>query len=189
VNPVPSLPPRLAAATERPARLAGAPVSMTAVVPRATRRLLADAVRGDVRPPSHRRSRIYLNVEDIRADANPGSVYGVYLNLPASPTERDRDHHHVGNVTVFGIEAMNAADPRHEHVPGMRHTFDVTRRVRTLWRSGRFDRDDRVVVTFLLELPLPPPGFRGDADRILGAMVHAAAAAPITIGRVSVFVG
>ena len=97
---------------------------------------------------------MWLNVEDIRADLNPGVVYGVYLNLPRKYDERIRNHHHVGNVTVFGIEAMNDPDPTHDHVVGMRHTFDITRRMRVLERSGRLASDDALDVTFLLELPV-----------------------------------
>jgi tyrosinase len=181
-------PPRLAAASERPTRLAGRPVSAAVIVPAATRDLLAAAAEPATGKGHTRRSRIYLNVEDIRAVANPGSVYGVYLNLPDTYTERVRDRHHVGNVTVFGVEAALAKDPQHEHVPGMRHTFDVTRKVRVLRRLGRLE-PDRLVVTFLLELPVPPPGFRGNADQILRDLVDNARATPITVGRVSVFVG
>lgn len=194
MNPSPDLrPPRLAAASRGSVELAGAPVSMTAMVPTGTRRLLAGAAGRESARPGRNRPRIYLNVEDIRAKGSPGSVYGVYLNLPPRRdhgwSERVRNHHHIGNVTAFGAEAANDPDPKHQHVPGMRHTFDVTRRVRTLRRSGRFGHEDRVVVTFLLELPLPPPGYRGNADRILDKLVRDAAAAPITVGRVSLFVG
>ena len=116
-------------------------------------------------------------------------MYGVYLALPAGWDERVRNRHHVGNVTVFGIEQVSAKDAAHDHVPGLRHTFDVTRKIRTLYRARRFVDLERLPVTFLLELPIPPPGFTGNASKILRRQFDDAAATPITVGRVSLFVG
>jgi hypothetical protein len=182
-------PPQLVAASERPLRLAGAPATIAARVPVSGRTVLRSALDGEISARG-RRPRVYLNVEDLRADKNQGAVYGVYLGLPAPWDEKIRNRHHVGNVTVFGVEAASAKDAAHDHVPGMRHTFDVTRRIRTLWRSRRLDDLERIPVTFLLELPIPPPDYQGDdAQRILQRMVDDAAATPITVGRVSLFVG
>jgi hypothetical protein len=181
-------PPRMVAASERPLRLAGGPATVAAHVPTSGRTALRSALDGEISARG-RRARVYLNVEDLTADKNQGAVYGVYLGLPFPWTEEIRNRHHVGNITVFGIESASAKDPAHDHVPGMRHTFDVTRRIRTLWRARRLGELDRIPVTFLLELPIPPPGFRGDAQRILQRMVDEAAATPITVGRVSLFVG
>lgn len=180
-------PPELVAATERPVRLAGPPVSVTTRTTPGARRLMEDVT---ARPVAGGRIRTaMLNVEDMRAEQNPGVVYGVYLNLPAGRwDERTLNHHHVGNVTVFGIEAMNDPDPAHDHVPGMRHTFDITRRLRALQRSGRFRADRPLTVTFALELPAPPPGYTGDADAVLAGLVASARSRPISVGRVSVFV-
>ena len=181
-------PPELVAASERPVRLVGEPVSVpTRPVPAAAD-LLDAASRPSPRSSAAAR-HAFLNVEDIRALNNPGVVYGVYLNLPARWTRRDRDHHHVGNLTVFGIEGMNSLDPAHDHIPGLRHTFDVTRRLRVLRRSGRIRRGDDLEVTFLPELPVPPPGYRGDVEKVLGEIIDGARAAPVVVGRVSVFVG
>jgi hypothetical protein len=181
-------PPQLVAASERPLRLAGAPTSIAAVVPSSARVALRGALDG--RTTAHgRRQRVYLNVEDLRADRNQGAVYGVYLALPAGWNERTRNRHHVGNVTVFGIEQVTAKDAAHDHIPGLRHTFDVTRKIRTLYRARRLLDLDRIPVTFLLELPTPPPGYQGDAKQLLQRQVDVAAKTPITVGRVSLFVG
>jgi hypothetical protein len=174
------------AATEQPVRLDGRARSVRPrPAPRAAR-LLAEAGPG-VSAESQGR-RVMLNIEDLSADLNPGVVYGVYLNLPRNWTERDRNHHHVGNVTVFGIEAMNDPDPTHDHVAGMRHTFDITRKLRVLERSGRVRSRDDLDVTFLLELPVPPPGYRGNPDFVLAEFYDNARSRPIRVGRVSVFV-
>ena len=176
-------PPELVAATERPLRLDGTPASVRPrLAPRAPR-LMAEATRSAAAT-----RRVFLNVEDIRAESNPGVVYGVYLNLPRKYDERIRDHHHVGNVTVFGIEAMNDPDPAHDHVAGMRHTFDVTRKMRVLERSGRLSSGDDLDVTFLLELPVPPPGYRGNPEFVLAEFYRDARSRPITVGRVSLVV-
>lgn len=163
-------------------------MSVPAKVVPATADLLDAAARPSPRTSSVARSA-FLNVEDLRALNNPGVVYGVYLNLPKRWTQRDRHHHHVGNLTVFGIEGMNSLDPTHDHIPGLRHTFDVTRKLRVLRRSGRIRRGDDLEVTFLPELPEPPPGYRGDVDQVLGEILDGARSAPIVVGRVSVFVG
>jgi hypothetical protein len=181
-------PTEIVGASAAPVRLAGRPVSTTTVVPPAGRVLLRNAVDAPARTTG-RRPRLFLNVEDLSAESNPGAVYGVYLNLPARYDERVRDHHFVGTVSVFGIEGVRERRPKHEHVPGMRHTFDITRRARVLRRSGHLDVRGDVRVTFLLELPAPPPGFKGDADAILRELVDAAAATTITVGRVSLFAG
>ena len=179
-------PPQMVAASERPLRLAGAPATVAALVPGSAQRALRTALEGG---GDGRRTRVYLNVEDLRADKNQGAVYGVYLALPAGWDERVRNRHHVGNVTVFGIEQVSAKDAAHDHVPGLRHTFDVTRKIRTLYRARRWVDLERLPVTFLLELPIPPPGFSGNASKILRRQVDDAAATPITVGRVSLFVG
>jgi hypothetical protein len=180
-------PPELVGASQRPVRLAGAAASVTAVMAPTADPLLDRAARPVA--PEAGGSRAYLNVEDIRALSNPGVVYGVYLNLPRRWTERDRDLHHVGNVTTFGIEGMNSLDPKHDHVPGFRHTFDVTRRLRVLRRLGRIKRGEPLEVSFLPELPVPPPGYRGDAKKVLAEILDNARGTPIVVGRVSVFVG
>jgi tyrosinase len=186
-----SRPPELVAATERPLQLSGRQASVAArTAPRGRQAMESLTARqGVVERRVNAQRRIYLNVEDLRADLNPGVVYGVYLNLPRPWDERARNHHHVGNVTVFGIEAMNDPDPAHDHVPGMRHTFDITRKLRVLRRSGRYRADQPLVVTFLLELPEPPPGYEGDVDAVLAESYENARTRPISVGRVSVFAG
>ena len=167
-------PPELVAATEEPLTLAGAPVTVSVSVPQDTRaRVESAAAPGP--------GRVLVSVDDIKAEVNPGVVYGVYLNLPGE--EGDLQAHHIGNVSLFGIEKMNDPDTRHEGAPGFRHIFDATAVAADLSEQGRWD-PSAVTVTFAPVGVLPPPGeeagWEGDAEE--------AAPPPIEVGRVSLFV-
>lgn len=171
-------PPEMVAATQQPVDLAAGARTVQLTVPSSTRSLLA---AGDD-PGSG--SAMYLNVEDIEAEQNPGIVYGVYLNLPSDDPGADRARHHVGNVTLFGIEVMNDPDAAHPGVPGLRHTFDITRVVDELKATGSWD-PDAITVTFEPITPLPPPGQEGLAAAF---DEDTTPATPVRIGRVSLFV-
>ena len=176
--PEPSEPPELAAATERPLELTGSARSVELTVPPSTRSLLA---REDVTVGEQ---VLYLNVEDIEAEQNPGVVYGVFVNMPADDPEADRARYHVGNIALFGIEAMNDPNAAHRGVPGFRHTFDITRVVSELSEAGRWD-PNAITVTFEPITPIPPPG----QEHLRAALAEEADVPPIRIGRVSLFVG
>ncbi|MGH8910183.1 MAG: tyrosinase family protein [Egibacteraceae bacterium] len=181
-TPESSEPPELAAATEQPIDLVGETVSVGLTVPPSTRSLVSsDDVATGTRAT-------YLNVEDIEAEQNPGIVYGVFINLPSDP-EADRGRYHAGNIALFGIEVMNDPDRAHDGVPGFRHTFDITRVVSTLSEAGEWD-PDAITVTFEPITPIPPPGQEEDLMAAASAeLLEAAAARPVRIGRVSLFVG
>ena len=89
---------------------------------------------------------MFLNVEDIDAERNPGTVYGVYVNLPEDAPADVAELHHAGNVSFFGIE--RAREPRgDEHSHGLRVALEITDLVRTLAESGQWD-DETLDVTF-----------------------------------------
>jgi hypothetical protein len=181
-QPEPSRPPELVAASERPIELAGGPVSVSLTVPPSTRELVsaeALAPRESSGPPRS----VFLNVEDIAAESNPGVVYGVFVNVPTGADEAERARHHVGNITVFGVESVNDPDKPHDTVPGFRHTFDITPVVTALRESGRWD-PDTLNVTFEPLLPVAPEG----AMELASPELANAAETPIQIGRVSLFV-
>jgi len=177
----PSGPPEMVAATERPVELVGGARSVPLRVPSSTMSLLTsdDATTGA--------RDLYLNVEDIEAEQNPGVVYGVYLNMSPDDPGADRVRHHVGNIALFGIELMNDPDKAHPGVPGFRHTFDVTRVVGELSEAGMWD-PDALTVTFEPITPIPPPG-QEDLTAVVSAEFEEGAAPPVRIGRVSLFVG
>jgi tyrosinase len=122
--------------------------------------------RGEAAEPS----RVYLNVENIEAERNPGLTYGVYLNAPDDdPTN---EAYHVGNVAFFGIERVSDVDREGGH--GLRYAFDVTDLVEQLREEGRWHPEE-VKVT-LSPLRPPSPRRRGEEAR-----------PPVSIGRISVF--
>ncbi len=177
--PQPSEPPELAAATEQPLELTGGARSVELTVPASTRSLLAGA---DITTGAR---AMYLNVEDIEAEQNPGVVYGVFVNMPSDDPAADRARYHVGNIALFGIEAMNDPDAAHGGVPGFRHTFDITRVVGELSEAGGWD-PNAIRVTFEPIAPIPPPGEEG----LVGALAEEEVdVPPVRIGRVSLFVG
>ncbi len=129
---------------------------------------------------------LYLNVEDIDAPRNPGLVYGVYVNAPQGASPEEKQQYHVGNVSLFGIEAVK--DPSRPHaVPGLRHTFNISHVVSRLKAANRWN-PATIDVTFEPVLPVarPAPGM-GIAEDM--PQLRDAADNPIRIGRVSLFVG
>jgi hypothetical protein len=165
-------PPELVAATEQPVTLTGAERSVPISVPSDTR----GAVESAAAPGP---GRVLVSVDDIRAEINPGVVYGVYLNLPGAAGERRS--YHIGNVALFGIEKMNDPDTRHEGAPGFRHVFDATRVAAQLTQEGRWD-PSAITVTFAPVGVKPPPGRAAPESAAEGT------APPVEIGRVSLFV-
>jgi hypothetical protein len=172
-TPPPSGPPELAAATEQPVELVGAPASVRLTVPGSARRLVEEA--------GAEQGRVLVNVEDIEAEHDPGLAYAVYLTVPDDP---DPENRHIGNVSFFGIELMNDPDRAHDGPPGFPHTFDATNVVRALKEQHLWD-PSAVTVTFDPIRILPPPG--GDLPPEAQAEARAATP-PVRIGRVSLFV-
>ena len=73
-------------------------------------------------PPS-----VYLNVENIEGEANPGLLYGVYVNLPEDEPPDPDSPHFAGTMSFFGIESSTEDDEDREEAPhGLRHVFDIT---------------------------------------------------------------
>lgn len=124
--------PELVGASEQSLSLIGAPEDVSvALDPRAQSEALA---RQGVSEPRH----IVLHLEDIEAKENPGSVYGVYVNLPQNADEQQLDSHHVGNLSFFGIE--QAQEPSGDRPPhGVRSSMDITDVARSLEAQGEWD--------------------------------------------------
>jgi tyrosinase len=170
--PTPPPEPQIVGASERPLKLVGAtehvPVAIDA---RAHGEVLA---RQGVAEPR----RILLHLEDIEAEKNPGSVYGVYLNLPDEADEEQLAAHHVGNLSFFGIE--QAREPRRDQAPhGVRSSIDITDAAQRLKAHGHWD-DAHLRVT-LRPLGLLAPG---GSDTAPPTPTHEDL--PVSVGRVSV---
>jgi len=173
--PEPTGPPELVAATEESLTLAGGSSSVTLAAPEVTHELLNTAA-------SPGPGRVLVSLDDIKADVNPGVVYGVYLNVPDSDGASLK--YHIGNLALFGIEKMNDPDTRHEGAPGFRHIFDATSVAEELTAEGRWD-PSAVTVTFEPDSVAPPPG---EEDTWDSGGTEESSVPPVEIGRVSLFV-
>jgi tyrosinase len=169
----PGSPRTLVAATGRPVRLVGQAVTVPVAIDERDVALLQAAGQ-----PAGRQHRVFLDIEHIDADRNPGRVYGIFVNLPRQPTDADLATHFAGNLSLFGIEA--ARHPRRdEHPHSLRVSLDITRLLDRLADAGRWTDGHQLDVTFR-PTPLEAPPDRDD----LAATAHPDL--PITIGRISV---
>lgn len=175
---VPTPEPEIVGATEEPVRLVGASAHVRlAVDARARSQALLDAEP----------QQIVLDIENIDADENPGTVYGIYVNLPDDPSPEDLAAHHAGNVSFFGIERTRESR-RDEPAHGMQVAIDITGLVAQLGERGSWS-DDELRVTFrpieleVTEEAAEPEALRAELHRAVGHE-HA----PVEIGRVSLHV-
>ncbi len=65
--------------------------------------------------------KVFLDLEDLDAEDNPGSIYSVYLNLPENSPEDMKPAHHIGNVSLFGVERFQNQNDDH-----LNHTFRIS---------------------------------------------------------------
>lgn len=170
--PPPTSEPEIVGASERPVSLIGnaehVPVAIDA-------RAKSAALGGAAEP-----QRIFLNVENIEAEQNPGTVYGIYVNLPENPNPEELAAHHAGNVSFFGIE--RARDPRgDEHGHGLRVSAEITDLVRDLKARGKWD-EGQLNVTFR-PIGLIPP--EGAAETEAALAKGGGEDPPVQVGRVS----
>jgi tyrosinase len=112
-------------------RLDGAPIGTDVPLGRVSRLFAAARAGGTV--PRH----VYLMVNDIRWDADPGRDYGVYLQERTSSAD---DSRLAGVISFFGTR--RGVDD-HE----LSYSFDITDIVRALRETGDWD-PDRVPLTF-----------------------------------------
>ena len=128
-EPPPDRPPELVGATDAPLTLTGGEEHVAIHVSESARPAL---LAGEGEEPQ----RVYVNVEGIQGEENPGVSYAVYVNLPDDADPGTADRHHVGNVSFFGIELARdvGGDPRGGH--GLRYAFDITDLVRDAPGAG-----------------------------------------------------
>ncbi|MFL5817565.1 MAG: tyrosinase family protein [Conexibacter sp.] len=168
-------------ASEQPTELAGAPASVTVPIDRATVESLAGG--GDA-PEALSERHVYLNIEDIEGERNPGTAYGVYVNLPEGASAAQARRHHVGNLSFFGIEHVR--EPRGDaHAHGLRYTIDISDLVRELVAQGRWNQD-ALHVTFRPIEPVDPEASEEEQHAVPESLSEHS---PVQVGRVSVFYG
>lgn len=127
---------------------------------------------------------LYLNIEDIEGEKNPGTVYGVYVNLPEDPDEKTLEAHYAGNISFFGIE-HSQDPPGDEHGHGLRYSLEVGSLLRKLGGGEQFGEEE-VRVTFRPLSLLPPEG--GAEESFRAAAEAREDGPPVKIGRVSLAV-
>jgi len=131
--PRPDHPPELVGATDEPLDLTGRRTSVTFGV---------ESSRGPAAASERAGSeRLYLSLDGIEGDRNPGTTYGVYLNLG---DDDEPEPHYVGNVSFFGIEKSRDVRSDHPAGHGLRYVFDITDTVAALrgrdrWNPGRVE--------------------------------------------------
>jgi tyrosinase len=166
----------LIGATDQPVQLVGDPVRVGVPIDeRAAQSVQANARGADLQ------GRAFLDIEDIDAERNPGKIYNVYVNLPDPATPADLTTHHVGNVSLFGVE--RARSPRgDEHAHSLRISIEITDLLNRLAADGTWQKGTELRVTFLPVSLIPPD------EPVAGPAVEDTAhpEQPITIGRVSV---
>lgn len=163
----PGRPSELVGATDFPIELTGDPVaaSMALSAPSAAFRA------GPAEP-----QRVYLNVEGIQGEQNPGVSYAVFVNMP-DDEEATVDEHFVGHVSFFGIE--KASGPDSEHPGGLRYAFDISRLYRRLKARDAWDEANLKVSFRPVRVQMPEDAAFAD--------VGPEPEPPVTVGRVSVF--
>ena len=178
--PGPPPPPELVGATEEPVQLTGRPAKLALPVAEPT-----GPVRTTMAAPDQP-NRVFLNVEGIEGEANPGTVYAVYVDLPDDDDEdTDPEAHYVGTINFFGIETAGDVDRDHGG-PGLHFAFDVTELVDELRDQGAWD-PSQMTVTFAPLQPSPPPGGPALGAEVAGTQADAEPPPPVRIGRVSVY--
>lgn len=160
--------PELVGSSAAPVSLTGAAAAVHVAVDARARDSFAAQLAGGESP------RIYLNLDDVRSESSPGTVYGVYVNVPDG-AEPD-DAHYAGLASFFGIGPADAA--RREH--GYRLSYDITDLAAALSAQGQWD-EANVHVSFA---PLDED-VAGDVDAEPESTEHP----PVTVGRVSIFHG
>jgi tyrosinase len=168
----PEHPPELVGATDEHLELTGDDATVAVPLAPPTGPLLR---AGEAAEPS----RVYLNLEGIEGERNPGLSYAVYVNLPDDDDpDRDPERHYVGNVAFFGVELARDVDRDDHGGHGLRYAFDITGLVDELRAQNRWD-PEQMKVTFSPLRVRPPPG---------AAPARAAEPAPpVRIGRVSLY--
>ena len=169
-EPPPDHPPELVGATEEAVELTGATARVAVPV-------------GEPTGPAARRGRgaeperIYLTVEGIEGEENPGFNYAVLLNLPdgADPDD-DPDTYYAGTVSFFGIEESRRGDAEGGH--GLAQSFDITDLVAQQREADTWD-PDAMTVTFT---PL-----RAGRSLRRGAREEGDVGPSVKLGRVGVY--
>jgi tyrosinase len=161
-----------------PLRLTGVPASIEiSVDAHAASSFLAS--RGQISP-----SHVYLQLDNIQGERNPGKVYGVYINLPDGSDPATAEAHHAASLSFFGIE--RSANPvGDESAHSLSLTRDLTGLLGGLKDAGEWD-GSHMTVTFR-PLGLVPP----DQPELAHALPDGLSDhdPPVTVGSIRILYG
>lgn len=164
--------PEMIGATARPIDLTAQPVVVSLPVTAAT-----GPAQRTAAAPGGASARVFLNIENITGTA-AGTTYQVYVNVPRGEDPLAHPELFAGLLPLFGLAEATRGDQDHPG-DGLHYSLDVTDIVRQL-ATGAGLGQNALELTFV-----PQPGSVEPAARVALA---AAAAEPIRIGRVSVYV-
>ncbi len=123
---------------------------------------------------------VYLNVEEIAGESNPGTGYAVYADFQPDRPVGAQSSHHVGNLSFFGIE--RARKPVGDQAPhAMQSSFEITSIARELEARGGWAGHELQV---MFE-PLRLLAAAGAAQNVTASPAHEDL--PVRLGRISVF--
>jgi tyrosinase len=165
---------KIVGATEEKVTLAGEPAAIPVEIDERAREEVREAsTESDPR-------RIYLNIENIEGEANPGLSYGIYVNLPQGADAETKERHHVGNVSLFGLEQA-PAPLKDEPAHSVATSVEIGPLLRALGGGEQFE-EEGIYVTFLPLLPRLP---KGKEDEYRHLLEEKKEGPPVHIGRVS----
>jgi tyrosinase len=131
--------------------------------------------RAEFRP----QGRMFLEIENVTSKRNPDFVYGIFINLPRSAGPKVLELHHVGNLSLFGIERANAPlNDKHAHAFGI--SMEITHVLDKLALEGSWLDGRSLDVTFL-PITIDAPADSREAVRV--STYHHDF--PVQIGRIS----
>ncbi len=138
------------------------------------------AIDAHATEPSGSDVRVYLNVEEVEGESNPGTGYAVYADLQSGQPAEGQSDRHVGNLSFFGIE--RAREPAGDQSPhALQSSFEITAIARALQARDAWAGHELPVTFEPLQL-LP---VEGAAEGAVPSASHADR--PVRLGRISVF--
>ena len=127
--------------------------------------------------------KIFLDLEDLSAEENPGSVYAVYLNLPDNTDEQSKLEYHIGNVSLFGIRNFRDTNETHlEH--SLRLSFEITDFLDQQGKDNTWQNGESIDITFEKQYLGQPDDFSEDEE--MSDESSGIDSTPIKIGRISI---
>lgn len=153
--------PEMIGATDAPVVLTGRPAVAQLAVTTPTGPGRALEATGD--------ERIYLNLENITGSGDPVS-YAVYLNVPGGERPEDHPELFAGVLPMFGVAEASQSDDAHPG-SGLHYALEVGAIVRALESRQAWDPNN-VQITFVPRST---------------SVTETAAAQPIHVGRVSIY--